>query len=158
DLDESGNVHAYAVLPDSQAATNYSNVLLWAGRNGELRQERARSWTAGLDFTLPDGKGTAAINYFSTRFTDRLTQPVYSSDLLTNSTFRSLVTRNPSEEQRYEVCKRSLAAPSAPNCYSVPIVAIVDLRYRNDAAVRTRGIDVVAKYPWATSVGDVSFE
>jgi outer membrane receptor protein involved in Fe transport len=157
DLDESANVHVYSTLSDPDAAGENSNVLIWAGRNSELREERARSWTAGLDLSAPNGRGTAAITYFITRFFDRLTQPVYSTDLLSNRNFASLVIRNPSKEAREEVCERSLPTESAPDCLSVPIAAIVDLRYRNDAAVRMRGIDMVARYSLHTQFGEVTF-
>lgn len=157
DLDESNNVWAIQTLRDAQGQP--ANVLLWAGKNRDLQQETAHSWTAGVEFEPAQHPGAAlAFTYFDTDFTDRLSRPAISADLLTNSTLSALVTRNPSAEYRADVCSRSPRSGSVGgSCLTTPITAIADLRTRNDAIVETRGIDMLARYEKASRLGRFSF-
>jgi iron complex outermembrane receptor protein len=157
DLDESNNVWAIQTVRDAQGQP--ASVLLWAGKNRDLQQETAHSWTAGVEFEPVQHPELAiAFTYFDTDFTDRLSRPTLGIDLLTNPTLSALVTRNPSAEYRAEVCSRSPRSGSAAgDCLATPIVAIADLRTRNDAIVETRGIDMLARYEKASSVGRFSF-
>ncbi|MEJ1961527.1 MAG: TonB-dependent receptor [Gammaproteobacteria bacterium] len=157
DLDESGNAYAFAPLRDPVTGGN-SMVLIWAGNNRDLREENARSWTAGIEIEPPQHQGTAlAVTYFSTVFSDRLNQPDFTADLLSNPADSALITRDPSSEYRADVCSRAPQTGSAVgNCLTTPISAIVDLRLRNDAIVHTRGFDVLARYAKQTSLGRFS--
>lgn len=149
DLDESNNAWAIQALRDPQTG-QLANVLLWAGKNRDLREETARSWTAGVQLQ-PDPDVAIALTYFDTDFTDRLSRQTFSTDLLSNPTFDALITRSPSSELRSEVCSRAPRAGSAAgDCLATPIVAIADLRSRNDARVATRGVDMVARYERAS--------
>jgi hypothetical protein len=148
-LDESSNAWAFQALRDPQTG-QLANVLLWAGKNRDLRQETAHSWTAGVQLQ-PNREVAIALTYFNTDFTDRLSRPSFSADLLSNPTYSALITRSPSSEQRAEVCSRvARAASVAADCLTTPIVAIADLRIRNDAVVETRGVDMVARYERAS--------
>ncbi len=147
DLDESTNYFAY--LPVKDPTTNsFSNVLVWGGKSKDLKQENARSWTTGLeDFSPRISRGTAiALTYFHTEFVDRLSQPTPTADLLSNPEFADLITRNPSAEYRSAVCDRAPLAGSLGDCRAMPIAAIADMRFRNDAVVRTQGFDLLSKY------------
>jgi iron complex outermembrane recepter protein len=157
DLDESNNGWAIQPLRDPQTG-QISNVLLWAGKNRDLRQETAHSWTAGIELEpqLHPELGLA-LTYFDTDFANRLSRPTASTDLLSNPALSALVTRSPSADYRAEVCSRSPRSGSvAGDCLMTPIVAIADLRMRNDAVVETRGIDMLARYETTSKAGDLS--
>ena len=159
DLDESNNVYLYANQLVDPSTGKPTTVLVWGGKNSELREETARSWTAGVEFE-PAGHPDAAVavTYFSTNFTNRLNAPAFSADLLSNPGLSPLVTRNPSADYRAEVCSRApLAGVGTVGCLAVPVTAIVDLRLRNDAIVHTQGFDVLAQYDLATKTGRFNF-
>jgi iron complex outermembrane receptor protein len=159
DLDESRNAYTYAngVLTDPSTGRP-TNVLIWSGKNRDLSEETARSWTAGLEFEPADHPDAAfAITYFSTEFTNRLGTPAFSTDLLSNPALAPLVTRNPSAEYRADVCSRAPQGSGTVGCLTAPVGAIVDLRFRNDAVVRTQGVDVLARYDLLSKAGRFSF-
>jgi outer membrane receptor protein involved in Fe transport len=157
DLDESNNVWAIQTLRDAQGQP--TSVLLWSGKNRDLQQETAHSWTAGVEFEpVQHPEIAVAFTYFDTDFNDRLSRPVPTADLLTNPTLSALVTRSPPAELRADVCSRSPRSGSVTgDCLTTPIAAIVDLRTRNDAIVETRGIDMLARYERASRLGRFSF-
>jgi iron complex outermembrane receptor protein len=153
DLDESQNAAGFTFLPDPSAPGGIRGALLWSGRNASLHEETAHSWTAGFDLTPARVPGLSlAATYFDIDFTDRLDSPIPSADLLTNPRFADMISRNPSAAQIEAVCQR---APNAlTRCSSsLPISAIVDLRMRNDASLRTRGVDIIGKYVWEVPYG-----
>jgi outer membrane receptor protein involved in Fe transport len=122
-----------------------------------LHEERAKSWTLGVDISpqsLPDL--SLAATYFNIDFTDRIREPVYDADLLTNPQFERLLMRDFTAAERADACGRNFLG-SADACLNAPISAIADLRLRNDLAMHTEGIDLLAKYSRATSFGTISF-
>ncbi len=156
DLDESTNF--YVFLPTRNPQTGgVSNVMLWGGKNRDLREENARSWTAGLELEPARLPGSVlALTFFDTEFVDRLSQPAFAADLLSNPAFSAMVTRDPSADYRANVCSRAPQAASGGNCLTTPIAAIVDFRTRNDAAVKTQGFDLLARYTRDSSLGRLS--
>jgi iron complex outermembrane recepter protein len=157
DLDESTNFFTFLPLSDPQNGS-FSNVLIWGGKNRDLHEETARSWTAGLEVEPVRLPGAAvALTYFNTKFVDRLDNPVFALDVLSNPTQSPLVTRNPSPELRAEVCARAPQASTTRDCLTTPIAAIVDLRVRNDARMQTSGFDLLGRYSMDSSIGKLSF-
>jgi outer membrane receptor protein involved in Fe transport len=158
DLDESTNAFQYVALPDASAPGGAAMTLLWAGKNRDLNEERAHSWTGGLELAPERLGGVAlAMTYFDIEFRDRLNQPGLSADLLSNPSLAALVTRSPTDAYRANVCSRAPQAASTSSCLDLPIAAIVDLRIRNDAVVSTSGVDLLARYTRETSWGRFSF-
>jgi len=156
-LDESTNAYAYYPTFDPKTGQNQL-VLLWAGNNRDLREENAHSWTAGIELESPEHRGNAiAFTYFNTAFVDRMSSSEITTDLLSNESLSDLVTRDPSEAFREEVCSRAPKAGSVAPCLSLPVVAIVDLRNRNDASVKTSGLDLLARYERDSALGRLSF-
>jgi hypothetical protein len=98
-----------------------------------------------------------ALTYFDTRFSNRLNSPELSANLLSNPNLAPLVTRDPSAEYRADVCARAPLSSGLFSCLTTPVVAIADLRTRNDAFVRTRGFDLLARYVQDTQLGRLSF-
>ncbi|HWL15031.1 MAG TPA: TonB-dependent receptor [Opitutus sp.] len=50
----------------------YGRSAFYAG-NPDLRAERARGWDAGVDYYLPEQRGTLGVTWFETRFRDLIT-------------------------------------------------------------------------------------
>jgi iron complex outermembrane recepter protein len=146
DLDESDNIVAPFLIIDPSAPGGRALMLLKVGRNAELREEHAKSWTLGLDVDVPTVPGlSAAFTYFNTTFTDRMNRPVPTATLLTDPTLADLITLNPTLEQRQAVC--SSAPYQGPGtCMTLPIVGLADLRVRNSQIMKTSGIDVLGQY------------
>jgi outer membrane receptor protein involved in Fe transport len=157
DLDESANFNAFFGVLDPAAPGGQSVVLVQTGKNANLREERARSWTLGLDWeVLPDL--TTALTLFDTRFTDRMNIPTASASLLVDPTLADLVTLNPSAEERAAVCARApLFNGPAAACLTQPIAALVDLRVRNSTLMRTRGLDLLGEYRGYIGTSSVTF-
>jgi iron complex outermembrane recepter protein len=157
DLDESSNSHLLLPLLDPQTG-GLSTVLIWSGKNRALSEEKARSWTIGLEVAPDSLPNTAvALTYFNTKFNDRLSQPTFSFDLLSNPALASLITRNPSAELQEEACTRAPLGSPIAACLATPIAAVADVRMRNDARMHTSGIDLLARYSMDTQLGRFSF-
>lgn len=161
DLDESTNAYQFLTVRDPQSATGFSRVLLWVGKNRDLRAENARSWTAGFELSLPEHPDSMlALTYFHTNFDNRLNSPPSSSLLnaLIDPTLQGLVERSPSADYRADVCTRSPQTPApAADCLTRPIAAVVDARLRNNSITHTRGVDMFARHEMQTAVGTFSF-
>jgi hypothetical protein len=87
---------------------------------------------------------------------DRVHAPEFSSDMLRDPLYAPLITRNPTPEERDAICSGTQFLGFSGLCSSVPIAAIVDLRLRNSAFLRTRGFDLAANYRWETPWGEVN--
>jgi iron complex outermembrane receptor protein len=156
DLSETTNAYGYVPLPHPVTGTP-TMTLIWVGKNRDLQEERAHSWTAGFDLLPWNSPGAAlAATYFDIRFRGRLNRPSLTLDLLSNPELSPLVQWNPSEAYRADVCARSHVDGGPLPCLGVPVEAIVDLRSRNDAVTATRGIDLLAKYERDTDLGRLS--
>ena len=148
DLDESSNFVTLFPLANPAAPGGQSLVLVESGKNAQLREERARSWTVGLDLKMPFVPGlTTGFTYFKTDFTDRMNQPLATGALLTDPSFADLVTRAPTLAQRQAFCSNApLINLTTDACLQFPVAALVDLRVRNSALMRTDGIDLLGEY------------
>jgi len=156
DLSEATNAYVYVPLahPETRAPTM---TLAWVGKNSDLKEERAHSWTTGFELAPRSVPGTAlAMTYFDIRFRGRLNRPTISMDILAKPELAPLVQWNPSDAYRAEVCSRAPQAAQPLPCLGLPVEAIVDLRTRNDAITQTRGLDLLAKYERETDLGRLS--
>jgi iron complex outermembrane recepter protein len=124
-----------------------SNTLAAFGGNPDLKPERARTWTAGLDFTphaQPDFRVSAT--YYDIRFTDVITDPEFSvnvTDVLSEEAMLgpSIIQRNPSAARVQQLA----ASPGYANLFGIDlntIGAIFDSRVHNLSIARTRGVDL----------------
>jgi iron complex outermembrane receptor protein len=158
-MNETLNAATQFPLPDPSAPGGLSSALIWSGKNAGLREETARSWTAGFELAPRRWLGLSlAATYFDIDFTDRLNTPAFSFDLLSNPLFTNFVIRNPSAAQVAMVCGRAPQSAFPVGCPVGPVNAIVDLRLRNDARLLTRGFDVIAKYVHESPLGVLSFD
>ncbi|NJO12930.1 MAG: TonB-dependent receptor [Gammaproteobacteria bacterium] len=153
DLDEALNFSTIQFAPDPLQPSNApSAVLVWLGKNRDLQEETATSWTAGFDVSAPWLHGlTLGLTYFDIEYQDRIQDAPFTFTWLTDPQFAGLVVRAPTTAQRDEVCTRSQFGGLPQDCRNAPIAAIVDLRANNTAVVENRGVDLLAA--WDTRVG-----
>ena len=157
DLDTSRNLATTTALPDARVPGGAAPVLVWSGGNSDLKPERARSWTGGLDFAPSQVPGlTIGLTYFNTRFTDRIQSTQPTADILTNPAYTAIVTSNPSAAQIANVCEHALYTQgSVATCMAMPALAIVDIRVHNLATLETNGLDFNIRYDHPLPLGQL---
>jgi iron complex outermembrane recepter protein len=146
ELDESRNFTILNLLADSTAPAGFSPVLLQIGNNTDLREETARTRTVGVDLKLPQQGLSIELTHFNLNYRDRVDRIDFNSMLLEDPAFADLVTRNPSEAQRQEVCTRGRFIGNVEDCLNTPIAALLDLRLDNIAFMKTAGFDALVSY------------
>ncbi len=155
DLDEKNNLSQIFPLLDPQAPAGPTPMLIWSGKNADLQEETATSWTAGVDLVPPALDGlSVGLTYFDIRFNDRVQQIASAFPDLSDPRLASFINRNPTAAQREAICSRSTFFGSPADCLAAPIGAILDLRIHNIAENRTRGLDMLAKYEFTNALGD----
>ncbi len=157
DLDEMNNGSLIAVLADPQSPGGSAPMLVWFGKNADLQEGRATSWTLGLEL-IPRRLGGLSIGltYFDIDFSGRVQEIASAFPDLTDPRVAPFVNRNPTPEQRTAICSRSEFFGNPADCLAAPIGAIADVRVQNIAISRTRGIDMLGKYEFANPLGDFS--
>lgn len=156
-LNESGNVTAISTIPDPLSPTGTSRVLFWTGNaSADLEAEESEAWSVRVEWRPAKWSGVQlGLGYFDIDFQDRI-QSVnrLALSFLQDPRFASSVTRNPSREQRAAVCARASFAGVQPNdCTDSPVAALIDIRPRNTATTRQRGIDFLAAQILDTAPG-----
>jgi iron complex outermembrane recepter protein len=148
ELDESHDVVVPQLLPDPRSPTGQTVALVWSGNNAGLREERATSWTVGLDFKPQALPGLiVGLTLFDIAFKDRIENTIFSTDMLTNPRYSGLVTFEPDPSLVDYVCSHALfAAGTKSTCTALGAGAIVDVRAHNAETLETRGIDFDLKY------------
>ncbi len=157
DLDEMNNGSLIAVLPDPQSPGGSAPMLVWFGKNADLQEGMATSWTLGLELIPRTLAGlSVGLTYFDIDFSGRVQEIASAFPDITDPRVAPFVNRNPTPEQRAAICSRSEFFGNPADCLAAPIAAIADFRIQNIAVSRTRGIDMLGKYEFATSLGDFS--
>jgi iron complex outermembrane recepter protein len=122
------------------------NTLLVDGGNPDLKPEKARVWTVGLDFKPPEVEGlTAKLTYYDIVFTDEIIAAdasVCSCNAFVDEAFLGpgIVQRNPPPS----LIQQLISEPTYVNPYNVnpaTIGAIFDSRSMNLSSVKTKGLD-----------------
>lgn len=160
DLDETNNGSQIFPLVDPQSpGGGPTPMLLWIGKNADLDEETATSWTVGIDLrprAVPDL--SVGFTYFDIEFNDRVQEIASAFPDLSDPRLAEFIDRNPTAAEREEVCSRSTFFGSPADCLAAPIGAILDLRIQNIAVNRTRGLDVLGKYEFANALGEFSLD
>jgi hypothetical protein len=98
-----------------------------------------------------------ALTYYSIDYNDRIVAPGPTPAidiLLQEDRWASVINRQPTQEQINAVCESAAYGGSTvAECERTAIGAIVDLRLRNLAATRVRGLDLKIDRSFATNVG-----
>jgi iron complex outermembrane receptor protein len=153
----------FQVVPLSEfdpTSGGVTNTLAIFGGNPDLKPEKARTWTAGLDFTtlsLPEFHISAT--YYDIHFTDLITDPEFSVDVTDVLSQQSvlgpaIIQRNPSAARVQQLA----ATPGYANFFGIDLAtvgAIFDSRVHNLSSVRTRGLDLNGSWATATPLGNV---
>jgi iron complex outermembrane recepter protein len=148
-------------FPVSDPSTGgVTNTLAVFGGNPDLKPEKARTWTAGLDFTPhaePDFHASAT--YYNIRFTDVVADPEYSVDItnvLSEASILgpSIIQRNPSQAYVQQLA----ATPGYENPFGVDLAsigAIFDSRVHNLSIMRTSGLDLDGSWAQQTAIANI---
>lgn len=128
-------------------------ALYLTGGNADLDPETADTFTAGFDYR-PRGGASFSFNYFDTRFTDRIAQPVTENlaGALVDPSLVPFVTlvspaTNASDLARVEAWTLRPDFINSGMFASTSFGAIVDARWVNTGDIRVRGLDVSGRYP-----------
>lgn len=146
--DTSENIAGSLVLSDPKSPTGRSLVLVEQGSNPALKQETAKTWTAGFDLApvfLPDS--TFSLTYYSIDYENRIVQPAADNPfaiLVNEREWAPVITRNPSQAQIAAVCDSPDYQGSVSACLASSPAAIIDGRLANLASTRTTGLDLQA--------------
>lgn len=157
--DTANNVAGSIVLPDPKSPTGRSLVLVEQGSNPSLRQETAKTWTAGFDFApafLPES--TFSLTYYSIDYENRIAQPAADDPtaiLVNESEWAPVITRNPSRVQIDAICNSAIYEGSVSSCLASSPAAIVDGRLANLAATKTTGVDLQASDSFSDAWGRI---
>lgn len=128
------------------------SILLAVGGNPAVRPERARSWTAGVEFEPRFVPGlTLSASWYDIRYTDRVAEPITGSILaaFSNPEYASLIDFSPNPA---DLAALIAGAPfGLPNFTGAPydpatVVAVADNRNTNIAAWAIEGFD--ARMAW----------
>ena len=146
--DTADNVAASILLPDPGSPSGRSLVLVEQGSNPGLKQETARTWTAGFDLAPPFLAGaTLSLTYYSINYDNRIEQPAAGDPnaiLALGNEWSSVITRNPTRAQIAAVCDSPMYQGSVQGCLVSAPAAIIDGRLANLASTRTSGLDLEA--------------
>lgn len=146
--DTSGDAAGLVVLPDPRSSTGRSLVLVEQGSNPSLKQETARTWTAGFDLAPNFLMGsTLSLTYYSIDYENRIAEPGADNPfaiLIDGTEWAPVITRNPSQAQIAGVCNSPDYKGSVPACLASSPAAVIDGRLANLATTKTTGLDLEA--------------
>jgi outer membrane receptor protein involved in Fe transport len=148
-------------LPEPDPTTGgVTNTLGVFGGNAKLKPEKARTWTAGLDFTPHDAPDFhASATYYNISFTDVIVDPEFSVDItnvLSDEAILgpSIIHRNPSPARVQQL----LDSPGYENPFGIDpatIGAIFDSRVHNLSSTHTSGFDLDGSWTAQTALANV---
>jgi len=151
--------------PKSTRPDGLTSTITYEGPNPDLTPERARSWTAGIDFR-PEWKPTlsTSLNYFDINYRERILaiQSIDPIGFLNNeASFGSFITRNPSASLLTSILSPLTSVPFGINDFNTfqfgitdvnailsqyAVGALFDARFQNAAESRLHGIDADVTY------------
>jgi len=127
------------------------NTLEVAGGNPDLKPEKAKVWTVGLDFKPPQVPGfTSKLTYYDIVFRNEIIEPaesIFGGNIFADEAILGpdIVQRNPP----LPLIEQLISLPTYRNPFQVnptTIGAIFDTRYQNLSTVKTRGLDFGVGY------------
>jgi len=155
--DTSANVAGSVVLPDPRSPTGRSLAFVEQGSNPNLKQETAKTWTAGIDLALAFLPGsTFSLTYYSIDYENRIAQPAADNPfaiLVDEAEWAPAINRNPSRAEINAFCSSPAYQGSVSACLASSPAAIIDGRLANLAATKTTGLDVEARDSFSGTPG-----
>ena len=129
--------------------------------NANLKEETATSWNFGFKFAPVVGLSglEVALNYYGIEYDDRILTPFtyVFFDPLAFPEWSDIVHLSPSTEQLAAACRDLAGGNGAAQCTVAQPTAIVDYRYRNVSATRTRGLDLKWSQTFSLPFGEFAF-
>lgn len=160
--DSSNNASGLVVLPDSQSLTHRSTALILQGDNPNLKQETAKTWTAGLDLVpMADPGLKLSLTYYAIDYEGQITLPAAANPfniLLQENEFTAIITRSPTQAQIAAVCNRPDYVGSRAACLTSGPAAIVDDRLANLSLTKLTGLDLDIRQTFDTAAGRFDFD
>lgn len=159
-FDTTGASTAFLAREDGTTAL----TLMLTGGNADLKPETSETFTVGFDYR---GRGTGrpslSLNYFETRFSDRIARPVNENlyGALIDPNLRPFVTfvspgTNPAD---LALVESYAGLPGFSGLYPTNTYgAIVDSRWVNTGAVQVNGLDLSARYEWEGDWGLIAVD
>ena len=154
--DPASNLIFSYTIPDPQAPSGQSNVIVLRGNDPNLKPERATTWTLGADLRpgfLPGAR--ASLTWFNVDYRDRIASPSTQlfSFLVNRAVYAGITEANPSAARVAEL----YASPFFTNFLNIPqsatFAAVVDARLQNLSVVRQSGLDIDLGYGFALAGG-----
>ena len=160
--DTSANAAGEIVLPDPRSATGRSLVLVEQGSNPNLKEETAKTWTAGLDLAPPFLTGaTFSLTYYSIDYNNRIVQPGADDPLAILSDqveWAAVITRNPTPAQIQTICSSPYYQQSVSQCLASSPAAIIDGQLANLSSTKTTGLDAEAHDSLSGALGTLNLD
>lgn len=166
------NTAVVARIPNPNAPSGSTVLMMLGNGNPDLGPERAETWTTGFSFTpqvLPGLKIDA--NYYRITYEDRIDSGYAGSFtslfLGPTAAYSDILTFNPIPEQIQNARQLGLAGlglfVSRAGPYALPqgmdensTEVILDNRFRNNASTTQRGVDLDASYAFNIGQTDVA--
>jgi outer membrane receptor protein involved in Fe transport len=148
-------------LPEYDPTTGgVTNTLAVFGGNPHLKPEKARTWTAGFDFTpqaVPDWR--TSLTFYDITFTNVVTDPEFSVDVTNVLVDEAIlgpgiIERNPSPTR----VQHFADTPGYLNLFGIDlntVSAIFDSRVHNLSIERTRGLDLDESWATQTALANI---
>jgi outer membrane receptor protein involved in Fe transport len=159
--DKSQDVAVLIPLADPHSLSGQSLALLRLGTNDNLHEERASTWTVGIDFAPESVPGlTFSSTYYMINYKDRTWKPrppVTLESLVTDDQWASLITRNPSHLEVNAICDSKVFVGLPSDCMASSPDIILDARVRNMSVTTVHGLDLDLKQSLRTRYGSFSF-
>jgi iron complex outermembrane recepter protein len=151
------NSSTVVLVTDPKSPTGFSRILFLGGSNDGLKEERATTWTAGMDFLPESLPGfNISLTYFNILYKDHIERggpPSVYSIFSEEDRWASIITRNPPRSLVEHLCSQATHFGSLEECLTGELPTIVDARVRNLGELKVRGVDASLRFPMATSVG-----
>ena len=157
-FDETFNAPFFFGLSDPSAPDGNTDTIFLLGNNADIGPERARTWTAGLDFAPEAVSGlNIELTYFDIKYEDRIGSAIdfFFTVFEDENLFSPIITRASdislarARDLLNDPGLINLVGSNDPN----DVEAIVDLRTTNLAITRVRGTDALISYNFDSPIG-----
>ncbi len=152
-LQQNSTQQAYLLPMSFVGGTGYAadaTLLMTYGGNSNLDPERARTWTASLNFHPESLPGLEAeLTWFDIDYTDRVVIPVVTvTQALSNPIYAEFVDYSPTAEQQAGILASASQFSSFTSAAYDPskVVAILFNQYLNATSQQVRGLDLSGSY------------
>jgi outer membrane receptor protein involved in Fe transport len=163
---QADTIRSADLLPASfffPAPPDNRDILLLGGGNGQLKPERATTWTGTIDLSPLSLPGvTVEISRFDVRYRDRVVQPLaFFASAFTPGLYPDLIAENPGPASvAAALSDLPLGLNNETDHAFDPgnVGAIVDDSFQNAARQHVAGFDVLANYTVTTGRGHFSLQ